>query len=203
MIVPMEFEIINISKKLFLSYGLKSISMDDICKKMGISKKTLYQYIPTKAKLVEKVVLHRIQEEQAAVSQIINHHYDAVEEYINIGRHIVKTLREMKPTVIYDLQKYYPNEWKKLESLQVEFMGEVIGNNISRGKEEDLYRANVDASIISKLYISKSLAIVDELIFPLQKYSKDELFKEFVRYHIYGIASKKGLKRLEQLVDQL
>ncbi len=199
----MEIKIIDISKKLFLSYGLKSISMDDICKKMGISKKTLYQYIPTKAKLVEKVVLNRIQEEQAEVNEIISQEYDAVEEYINIGRHIVKTLREMKPTVIYDLQKYYPNEWKKLESLQVEFMGEVISNNITRGKKEDLYRDNVDAGIISKLYISKSLAIVDEQTFPLQKYSKDELFKEFVRYHIYGIASKQGLKRLEQLIDQL
>jgi len=199
----MELKIVDISKNLFMSYGLKSISMDDICKKMGISKKTLYQYIPTKAKLVEKVILYKINEEQTEVNTIVNQKLDAVEEYIAIGRHIVQTLREIKPTVIYDLQKYYPNEWQKLETLQVEFMGDVIRNNIIRGKAEQLYRANVDAEIISKLYISKSLAIVDENIFPLQKYSKDELFKEFVRYHIYGIASSKGLKRLAQLVDQL
>ena len=48
----MKEKIIQKSADLFLSYGFKSVTMDDIANALGISKKTIYQHFDNKTKLV-------------------------------------------------------------------------------------------------------------------------------------------------------
>ena len=43
---------------MYRKYGIKSVTMDDVAHELGISKKTLYQYVKDKSDLVEKVVEH-------------------------------------------------------------------------------------------------------------------------------------------------
>ena len=64
----------------------------------------------------------------------------------------------------------------------------------SKGVKEGLYREDFDPDIIAKLYVAKTLLVVDQEIFPLREYNKESLFEAFIEYHIRGIASAKGLE---------
>lgn len=44
------------AKELFLSYGLKSVSMDDLARQAGISQKTICQFYPGKDRLGNGIV---------------------------------------------------------------------------------------------------------------------------------------------------
>ncbi|HEX6193727.1 MAG TPA: helix-turn-helix domain-containing protein, partial [Chitinophagaceae bacterium] len=46
----------NKAEELFMQFGIRSVSMDDIANNLGMSKKTVYQYFVDKDELVEAVV---------------------------------------------------------------------------------------------------------------------------------------------------
>jgi AcrR family transcriptional regulator len=52
------------ANEMFMQYGLKSVSMDDIASRLGMSKKTIYQYFADKEGLVKEVVSKRTGENQ-------------------------------------------------------------------------------------------------------------------------------------------
>lgn len=193
-------KILEVSRELFMSYGLKSVSMDDISRKLGMSKKTIYQYVANKNELVKEVIGHFLLSEHEIIQNIIAESSDAIDEYLSLSRHFLNTVKKMKPTISFDLQKYYPESWQIIEENHFSFLQAIIHKNIEAGIADKLYRENVNADIISKLYISKNHAMADENLFPTEQYPRHELLIEFVRYHISGIASEKGLKRMKEIL---
>ncbi len=190
-------KILSAIEQLFMRYGIKSVTMDDISKKLGISKKTLYQHITNKADLIHKIMHQHIEEEMKAMEQVRSQTTDAIAEMLGISRYVTQMLREMSPTTIYDLQKYYRKTWQMLESLHQKHFYQFIRMNLENGVKEGLYRNDFDPDIIAKLYVAKTLLVVDQEVFPLRDYNKEKLFEAFIEYHIHGIASAKGLKKLE------
>ena len=184
--------------ELFMKYGLKSVSMDDISRKLGISKKTLYQCVENKRDLIKEVFQKHIEEEEAAISEIVAKSKDAVDEMIEIARFVTALLREISPTTLYDMQKYYGDIWGMMEALHQDHIYSVIKTNLDRGISEGLYRKDLNTDIIAKLYVGKTLLIVDEDVFPLKDYNKEKLYVEYVHYHLHGIALPKGLKLFEK-----
>jgi len=193
-------KILEVSTQLFMSYGLRSVSMDDISRKLGISKKTIYQYVDNKDELVKQVIGHFLLTEHQIMKNIIAESSDAVDEYLSLSRHFLSTIKKMKPTITFDLQKYYPDSWQIIEQNHFSFLRNIIHKNIEAGINEGLYRENVNADIVSKLYISKNNAMADENLFPVDKYPRQDLLIEFVRYHISGIASEIGLNRMKKII---
>lgn len=186
-------QILEKAEDLFLRYGLKSVTMDDIARKLGMSKKTLYQYVKNKTDLVSKIMLAHIEAEKAMMEEVKTNSGDAIEEMLKVGRYAVQQLRKLSPTLVYDLQKYYQNIWLLLQKLHRGHGQQMIQENIERGKLQGVYREDVNAEILAKMYVMSSFSLADEDIFPLKDFNKEKLFIEFIKYHIHGIASEKGL----------
>jgi TetR/AcrR family transcriptional regulator, cholesterol catabolism regulator len=194
----------NILKRcepLFLRYGIKSVTMDDIARELGISKKTLYQHFDTKNKIIEQMVVEHFEAEHIIMATILNAATDAVDEILSIAQHVALELAQLTSTFIYDLQKYHRETWLLLEQMSNQHIYGIIKKNIERGIQEGLYRADIDADIISKLYVTKSLSILDNDLFPSNRYSKTVLYKQFIIYHLHGILAPKGLERLKIMID--
>ncbi|MEO1713366.1 MAG: helix-turn-helix domain-containing protein, partial [Bacteroidota bacterium] len=110
--MTLERDILSRSKRLFLRYGIRSVTMDDISKEMGISKKTLYQYVDNKADLIRRILYQTLQEEKAAQEKISQAAQDAIQEMIGIVKHVTKMLSMVPPSTLYDMQKYYRESWE-------------------------------------------------------------------------------------------
>ena len=100
--------ILESSVELFMKYGVRSVSMDDISKGLGVSKKTLYSYIDNKGELIEKVIRRVIKDENGQILKIKEEAPDAVSEMMAMANYVIEFLRRMKPSLTYDLKKYYP-----------------------------------------------------------------------------------------------
>lgn len=186
------------AEALFLKYGFKSISMDDICQKLRISKKTLYQHVANKSELVKDVIEHRISENQREVSEIRETANDPIEELLLMARMIIKLLLEMSPTTLYDLQKYYHDLWQFIDSMRRDILYGVITENLTRGKSQKIYRSDIDIDLIASLYLQMSTFMFDQKAIDATRERKVKLYYEFVKYHIRGIATKKGHDLLNQ-----
>jgi AcrR family transcriptional regulator len=177
---------------LFLKYGIKSVSMDDISRKLGISKKTIYSVINTKDELIDDVLSTHLRKDECDIKSILDESHDALDEMVRITRHILVFISSMTPSIIYDLKKYHPLAWNKIEKEHFSFIQQTIYNNLIRGQKEGLYRKDFDPLIVAMLYVNKSHAIVDEDRFPLGSFDKVKLVKEMIYYHLHGIVSEKG-----------
>ena len=140
--------ILDKSQELFLRYGIKSITMDDIARELGISKKTLYQYVDNKADLIQQIVVRFIQEEKERIGEICRQSTDAIEEMFNIASHVTQHLRSMAPSTMYDLQKYYREAWKMIEALNQQHIYNIIRENIEKGIRQGIYRKDINPDIM-------------------------------------------------------
>ena len=181
---------------MFFRYGLKSVTMDDVARELGISKKTLYQFFPTKNDLIQQTILAHTDCEKKIFADLRTKSKDAIEEILAFAKCCIKMLSNLSPTLMYDLQKFYPESWQLVEYLQKEHTYMDISLNMARGKEEGLYRKDVDTAVVARLYVAQSLCIVDETTFPQKEFAKEKLLMEFVLYHLRGVSTPRGLEKL-------
>lgn len=190
--------ILQSAERLFMKFGLKSVTMDDLSKHLGISKKTLYQFIRNKEGLIHRIVQVKIRMQQRMAKEASKNSQDAMEEMMLVGRYIVEELRGLPDQLIYDLRKYYRDTFQIIEDHHQDFIFSMIKRNIERGIKEGIYRENLDPEVIARLYVGKNVIIVDTDAFPVDKFHREELFRQHFTYHIRGIASKKGIELLEK-----
>lgn len=191
-------QILTTAENLFFEAGVKSTTMDDLARTMGVSKKTIYQYVDNKADLVTKVLERHLQLETQMVEELFASSSNAIEQMFIISRHVTSSLKKLNPSIVSDLQKYYPKAWALIAQYKQDSIRKTIEANIAKGIEEGLYRADVNPKIISRFYSTKADCVVDQRLFPFTEFAVIDVYYEFLNHHIRGLASEKGLKFLEQ-----
>jgi len=186
------------ASKLYLKYGVKSVSMDDIAKMMGISKKTIYNFISNKKDFVHAVVKSYIRDEEKLYDSIRDKSSNAVDEIISIARIVQETLKDIKPTLIYDLKKYHPATWQLIEKGHYHYIENSVADNIKRGIEEGFYRENLRVDVLPKFYVTLARLVADIEVFKDKKISQVELYESVILYHLNGILNTKGQKELSK-----
>jgi AcrR family transcriptional regulator len=196
----MEKKILNKSNELFLTYGFKSVTMDDIAEKLGISKKTIYAYYKTKTDLVKASVLDVFNAISSGIDQICSIQSDSMEELFKIKEFVLEHLKSEKSSPIYQLKKYYPKFYQELQKKQFEVMHDCVQENLKSGITTGYYRKDIDIDFISRIYFSGFTMIKDIELFPRGQHNMKELVTDYLDYHIRAIATEKGIKKLNQLL---
>lgn len=181
---------------LFMQYGLKSVSMDDIASKLGISKKTIYLYFEDKEQLVAEVVKYITENNQQVCDADSANAEDAIHEIFLAMIQMSKLFQTMNPSILYDLQKYYPKAFIHFLVHKNEYIYNKIKLNLIKGIQENLYRDDLDLEIISKLRVE---CIVMPFSAEFQKNTKVDLVRisqEITIHFLHGIVSAKGLKQI-------
>ena len=190
-------------RELYMKYGIKSITMDEVAMEIGISKKTLYQYVIDKDDLVGKIIDNEIIMRQEEICKCFRIGFNAIEELFEISIFMNKIIRDQNPATEHDLKKYYPHHYQKIVKTRREGVYEYILLNLKKGKKEGLYRGEMNNEIIAKLYLSRSESIHLNDLFTVEEYTSLELFVELLTYHIRGIATEKGIAVLEKKIKEL
>ncbi|MEP5340122.1 MAG: TetR/AcrR family transcriptional regulator [Algibacter sp.] len=186
--------------ELFLNYGFKSVTMDDIANTLGISKKTIYQHYDNKTKLVEATALHLFDCISTGIDQICAIEMNPIEEIYNIKQFVMEHLKDEKSSPQYQLQKYYPKIFKTLKGKQFEVMQTCVTANLTRGINQGLYRDNINVDFIARIYFNSMLAIKDKDLFPHLQFSMNMLMSNYLEYHLRGISTQKGLETLNKFI---
>lgn len=188
---------------LYMKYGIKSITMDDVARELGISKKTLYQYVTDKEDLVGKFIDNEIAQRQEDICKCFRIGFNAIEELFEISMFMNKLMQRFNSTTEHDLKKYYPDYYEKTLKARREGIYNYILVNLKKGIGEGLYRKELNKEVIAKLYLWRSEnAHLDEL-FTVEEFTSIKLFIELLTYHVRGIATEKGILVLEKKIKEL
>lgn len=189
-------DILDKVKDLFMRYGIKSVTMDDVSRELGISKKTLYQYVTNKEELVVKVLqyLHNQYKKEDCDMEGLN----AIDALMKVHDMVNKMMQDHNPSMQYDLKKYYPDIYRKFYKGQSDDIYEKIVDNIKKGIREGLYRSEIDPNLVAKLYISRVGSMMDSEVFTVDEIKTPGFFLVVMELHIRSLATPKGLLILEE-----
>ena len=196
-----EIELIGSVAQLFMRLGIKSLTMDEIARQLGVSKKTLYKYASDKKELVTKAVRLAIDEEECVLSEMHKAEGSAIDKIFAINIMISEKLQSIQPAVIFDMQKYYPEAWAIMEEHKCVFIHNQIKENLEEGIKQGLYRKNMDPELVARIYVTLINSIFDSPIYPSSNHSFKEMHTEVVRYHLRGITNEKGAEYMQQLFN--
>lgn len=181
---------------LFMQFGLRSVSMDDIANSLGISKKTIYHYYADKDELVDAVIDAEFRKNESICEYDRVNSKNAIDEIFMAMDKVVEMFSTMNPSLVFDMQKYYPKAFQKFLKHKNDYIYNIIRNNIIRGISEELYRPDMNVDIISRFRVESIMIPFNPEFHIKMKYNMAEIEEEFIIHFLFGMASPKGYKMI-------
>ena len=176
---------------LFIQYGLKSVSMDDISSKMGISKKTIYQFYTDKEQLVAEVVSQIINQNQQNCDEDIAQSENAIHEIFLAIDQMSKLFQAMNPSILFDLHKYYPKAYKIFVAHKNDFVYNKIKQNLLRGIKDGMYRGDINTEIISRFRVESIIMPFNPEFQSVLKVKLASIAEELSTHFLFGVVNEK------------
>ena len=192
--------ILSESLRLFMKNGIRSISMDDIAKELGMSKKTIYQYVANKTELVEMVLdFMREKESNVCIDGDITK-MNAIDVLLAVSRNVSRQMKDLNPINAYELQKYYPSIYREFILKKRDHVYTTLKKNFEQGIAEGIYRNDLDIDLVARLYIQKLVDVHDPEFLSSVNFGFEKVFQVMFDNHIRGIANAEGLAYYEKQI---
>ena len=188
---------------LYLQYGIKGVTMDDVARHITISKKTLYQFFKDKKNLVWAVLEYIESEKKMNLTVLEQKSSNAIDDLFNFYNVQVVMIKNHKPAFVYDLKKYYPEIFLHFKKNKHKRILESINSNLKKGKQEGLYRSDINEDILSRLSLMRIEGIMNSDFFSAEEIVSADFFTEIFKYNLFGIVSDKGRKMLDGKFKQV
>ena len=181
---------------LYSRLGIRSITMDDISRELGMSKKTLYQLFSDKNELVSRVLELEMELNKDYMEEDRESDANSIDELIQVNQKIHSIVSSHNPAFYFDLKKYYPMDFRKWMNDRRERMYELLIKNMRRGKSEGLYRSDLDEEVIARLYMARMEMLYEHEITAEEATFSTHFIREIFLYHLHGICNPEGLQYL-------
>jgi TetR/AcrR family transcriptional regulator, cholesterol catabolism regulator len=196
-------KIVAESIKLFKTYGIRSVSMDDIAKDLGMSKKTLYEHFDNKADLLAKALDLSVKEFTDWFAELKQESLNAIDELLSISKRVNDEYAKYTPSNIFDLKKYYPEVIKEHVSKEKQITYTLMTENLRKGISENIYRSDLDVELVAELYVQKIAVLHTGEFWSDANVTFEKIFEIMFENHIRGIVNQSGLEYFEQRKSQL
>ncbi|MBC7651365.1 MAG: TetR/AcrR family transcriptional regulator [Deinococcales bacterium] len=182
--------ILEKAHELFMRYGIRSITMDEIAGHLGISKKTIYQSYADKDELVSAVFYRIMNENKGMCCSSRECSNNAIHEQFLCSDVVQEMFGRMNPSILFDIKRYHPKVYAEFKKYKIEFIYEMIKTSLQRGVTEGLFREDMSVEIIARLQL-ETITLLHEPEF-VHKHGVAVIEKELNDFFLHGSATPKG-----------
>lgn len=184
--------------ELFLKYGIRSVSMDDIARHLSISKKTIYQYFIDKDEIVTQATLQYMNHTKGCIEELAKNSKNALDELMRIQNFMRKNMLELNTALLFDLKKYHSKAYQGWVQHKNNDIRESVVRNLKQGMEEGLFRNNLHPDILAMLRVESIQWLYDGNIPVTDKYRMIDIQVQMLDHFMYGLLTEKGRKLYEK-----
>lgn len=192
-------ELLENVSELFLKYGLRSTSMEDICSHLKISKKTLYQFFGNKDDLVEQVMLHRRHNHRTQKDMEEMLQLDSIDLLISLRDHIIVSFNSQMPANLFDMKKYHPEVYKRINEQDQLFITELLNGTIDRGIKTGDFRPDIDKELQVYLFVKQMSQLSEPEMLSEIKYPVGLIITAIIGNMLRSFVTRQGMGKLENL----
>ncbi|MEO6524015.1 MAG: TetR/AcrR family transcriptional regulator [Mucilaginibacter sp.] len=186
------------AEELFFKAGIRSVTMDEIARHLGMSKKTIYQFYRDKDDIVSALIQKRLEEDKEQMCGIAGKSSNVMEEMINMMKHSEEFFSKVNPILIHDLQKYYPEAWQLFQTFKANVVIDSMQQIMDRGIEQGYVREDIDTKVMARMRVWQIELGFDNNVYPHNEFNSWKVQLQFLEHFIYGICTEKGYQILQQ-----
>jgi len=177
----------------FTQYGFHRVTVDEIAAQLGMSKKTLYKYFPSKDDLVQEVTRSAMAKtEECCHAFMTDEKTDFVVKLKNMMTFVAVQYAKMGRPLIEDLQKNAPHIWKEIDEYREKSIMLHFGNLLREGVEKGVFRKDVDRELILMIYNNAVQNIIRPEVLTQVPYSAAQVFDAIVKIIFEGILTEEA-----------
>lgn len=188
----MRQKILEVAVEQFSRYGVRTVTMEDIARLSGVSKKTIYQEFKDKKELVKMAFGMLLNQDQEKLVGILSDGDGVIEHLIYTSKMIRERFANMNPMAILEVQRYFPDSWEMFESFRDEIIVTDIVNVLERGKKLGYFREEINSEILARMRVNQISAAFDPSSFNNLAYSLLDLHLEMMNHFLHGVFTEKG-----------
>ncbi|MGP8214566.1 MAG: TetR/AcrR family transcriptional regulator [Bacteroidia bacterium] len=196
--MKVEQQILKGAEELFFRYGLKAITMDDIARHLGMSKRTIYENFSTKDSIVSALLMAHRDRTVSDVETFRNEAGNAIEEIIMTMRQLKDMSDMMNPRMMFELKKFHSRVWQQFQDFKQEVIMRCVTDNLKRGIKEGIYRKDMDIEILSRLRVEQIEIAWNPELFPHTKFDIGKVQLAFLDHFMHGIVNLKGYRLVKK-----
>jgi AcrR family transcriptional regulator len=193
------------AEELFFRYGIKSVTMDDIARHLGISKKTIYQSFGDKDEVVNTLMEYKLKEDEVEYCQISDKSHNIIEEIFLLMKHMSSVFGKINPNVFYDLQKYHSSSWERFKTFKEDCIQRMVEEAIIKGIVDGIVRQDINPKIMATLRMEEVEMGFNPRLFPPDKFKILEVQLALLDHFLHGICTLKGHKlvnKYKQVIEE-
>lgn len=190
-----KLHIIKTAGDMFFRLGIRSVSIDDICREMGMSKKTFYVYFESKDELVAQLLQSNINYMAGKMEELLRlHDFTKLISVFLKRQEAEKNDVRRVPQLVFDLKKYYPRQFEEFQHNCFETQKRYIMRYLEQGREQGLVRTNLDIELTAVLFAKiHSDAIRDLEVIEAHGHNMHQLGHTAMDLFARGVLSDEGL----------
>lgn len=181
-----------------MRYGIKSITMDDVAKELGMSKKTLYQYVEDKDDLVRKTLILHTQSMESLCMNVFKSEENAILQILRIANMMIGLHKEMNPSLLFDLKKYHPDTYILFTEHREKTIQTQLIDNLNLGILQGMYKKDIKVNLCAGFYMALIEQCISSEIGIISNIPFSEKYAYLVNYHLNSICSPEGLEFMKE-----
>jgi AcrR family transcriptional regulator len=201
MTMEVKERIIKKATEMFFRYGVKSVTMDDISRELGISKKTLYLHFADKDELVYQMFSCEMENDECQWNDLQVAYPNVIERLLKENELMRDSFKDMNPSLLHDIKRFHPRTWASFEQHKKGFLLEQAKLTLQEGIKEEYFRADIQIDILAVLRIEQIVLGFSPHLFPANTSILD-IQLIFMDHFIRGILTKKGLEIYEHFKNK-
>jgi AcrR family transcriptional regulator len=193
--------IIQAAQKEFMQFGYTKVTVDEVAKVAGVSKKTIYQYFNSKEDIFWEVMKCRKSEKMDMFQDIYDLDIDFLEKMRLIGYRNAKDLTNAPITFLKDLKRNAPELSIKIEELRRDSIVKVFEDFYTRGLKENYFRKDIPIKIVSEMYYAM-MNHMFTIAIDSNQHSMEELYDYLSMIFFEGVFSREGYTKYNKLIEK-
>lgn len=187
--------------RFFLNEGVRRITMDEVARRLGMSKRTIYEHFRDKTELLHCCMLASFAQNDEEIAQLEGNCDHLLEFVLRILDYGSRSVKIINPAFFEDLRLYYPKLYNEMVAYRREEMVDQLRKLIEQGKKGGYFRSGTNAALVAKIFMEQMMAMNRRDVFPPELFSQAELFETLFLTTIRGISTRNGLQELDQLLN--
>ncbi len=193
--------IIQEATTLFIRNGIRSITMDDISRHLGISKRTIYENFRDKDELLLHCIENKKQMQRQCKQTAVASSSNVLEAIYQIMFEVSAQMEQVHPSFINDLRKYHPDLWKNCIVKHKDEHIKDFRQLIISGIDDGIFRSDINVEIVTRMLNIQLREMTNDEIFPIDQFPRREVIVNIIVNFTRGISTPKGINIIEKIIE--
>lgn len=188
--------ILDVASSKFMESGITKVTLDEVATELGMSKKTVYKFFPSKDVLLHTIVKMLLSRIEREVTAIVSSDEPFESKLTRILTLVGRQVRHFSRQFQLDIQRFAPSLWNEIDRFRRERIFSQVKHIFEQAKRENIFRSDLNIDLFYLVFISTVQGIMNPKTLSENSFSAEDAFRGIFHILLEGALTDKAKKNV-------